>query len=111
RSFNTQFPGFATDVHGLVEEGDSVGGSRYYVDCVREAVDVGVAEAGVAAVKAGRPARRTGAKTAAAPGPVQKAPKARTAKAAQAAQTAEIAQTAAAPAAPKPAGKRARKTA
>ncbi|MEK8024890.1 arginine/lysine/ornithine decarboxylase [Pseudaquabacterium rugosum] len=112
RSFNTQFPGFATDVHGLVEEGDSVGGSRYYVDCVREAVDVGVADAaGVAAVKAGRPARRTGAKTAAASGPVQKAPKARTAKAAQTAQTAEMAQTAAAPAAPKSAGKRARKTA
>ena len=34
REFNARFPGFATDVHGLVEgEGDAEG--RYYVDCVR----------------------------------------------------------------------------
>ncbi len=35
REFNASFPGFHTDVHGLVEE--SVPGlpSRYYVDCVR----------------------------------------------------------------------------
>lgn len=36
RSFNTQFPGFETDIHGLViEEVD--GQKRYYVDCVRDA--------------------------------------------------------------------------
>ena len=35
RSFNARFPGFATDVHGLVED---QGGAeaRYYVDCVRQ---------------------------------------------------------------------------
>jgi len=33
REFNARFPGFHTDVHGLVsDEGD---GSRYFVDCVR----------------------------------------------------------------------------
>ncbi len=36
RSFNAAFPGFATDVHGLVEEVDEQGGRRYYVDCVRD---------------------------------------------------------------------------
>ena len=36
REFNAQFPGFDTDVHGLVEEEDGAGGERrYYVDCVR----------------------------------------------------------------------------
>jgi arginine/lysine/ornithine decarboxylase len=36
REFNAQFPGFDTDVHGLVEEEGSAGGDRrYYVDCVR----------------------------------------------------------------------------
>ena len=36
REFNAQFPGFDTDVHGLVEEDDGAGGERrYYVDCVR----------------------------------------------------------------------------
>ncbi len=35
REFNTQFPGFDTDVHGLVEEDDASGARRYYVDCVR----------------------------------------------------------------------------
>ena len=35
REFNTQFPGFDTDVHGLVEEDDAGGARRYYVDCVR----------------------------------------------------------------------------
>jgi arginine/lysine/ornithine decarboxylase len=35
REFNAQFPGFATDVHGLVEEEDTSGVRRYYVDCVR----------------------------------------------------------------------------
>jgi arginine decarboxylase len=33
REFNERFPGFETDVHGLVE--DVVDGrARYYVDCV-----------------------------------------------------------------------------
>lgn len=31
REFNATFPGFETDVHGLVKSGDG----RYYVDCVR----------------------------------------------------------------------------
>jgi len=36
REFNAAFPGFDTDVHGLVED-DSVGASRgYYVDCIAE---------------------------------------------------------------------------
>jgi arginine/lysine/ornithine decarboxylase len=37
REFNQRFPGFDTDVHGLVEDevaGPS-GSKRYYVDCVR----------------------------------------------------------------------------
>jgi hypothetical protein len=33
RDFNDRFPGFDTDIHGLVEE--EVGGRRrYFVDCV-----------------------------------------------------------------------------
>lgn len=36
REFNAAFPGFDTDVHGLVEEEDPSGVRRYYVDCVRE---------------------------------------------------------------------------
>ena len=36
RDFNDAFPGFATDVHGLVaEELPNKGGKRYYVDCVK----------------------------------------------------------------------------
>jgi arginine/lysine/ornithine decarboxylase len=35
RGFNEQFPGFATDVHGLVEEEGPGGARSYYVDCVR----------------------------------------------------------------------------
>ncbi len=36
RSFNAKFPGFATDVHGLVHEIDEeTGRGRYYVDCVK----------------------------------------------------------------------------
>ncbi len=35
RSFNRRFPGFYTDVHGLVVEAHSAG-DRYYVDCVRK---------------------------------------------------------------------------
>jgi len=34
RSFNQQFPGFDTDIHGLVEENDG-GKLRYFIDCVR----------------------------------------------------------------------------
>jgi arginine decarboxylase len=34
RDFNARFPGFETDIHGLVE--DEVDGElRYFVDCVR----------------------------------------------------------------------------
>jgi len=36
RTFNEKFPGFETDIHGLVEE-EADGRSRYYVDCVRQA--------------------------------------------------------------------------
>ena len=37
RDFNAAFPGFDTDVHGLVEDDDSAPGQRRYgVDCVRE---------------------------------------------------------------------------
>ncbi len=35
RMFNEKFPGFDTDIHGLVEEGGN-GKRRYYVDCVRQ---------------------------------------------------------------------------
>jgi len=34
RSFNERFPGFDTDVHGLVVEKDR-DGARYFVDCVK----------------------------------------------------------------------------
>ena len=34
RAFNDKFPGFETDIHGLVKEGVN-GHVRYYVDCVR----------------------------------------------------------------------------
>jgi len=34
RQFNAAFPGFDTDVHGLVEEELTGGAKRYYVDCV-----------------------------------------------------------------------------
>ncbi|MBL0726703.1 arginine/lysine/ornithine decarboxylase [Piscinibacter sp. HJYY11] len=36
REFNAQFPGFDTDVHGLVEEDGDSGTHSYYVDCVRD---------------------------------------------------------------------------
>lgn len=37
RSFNAKFPGFATDVHGLVHEiDDETGRGTYYVDCVKQ---------------------------------------------------------------------------
>ncbi|MBX9812667.1 MAG: aminotransferase class I/II-fold pyridoxal phosphate-dependent enzyme, partial [Burkholderiales bacterium] len=35
RSFNQQFPGFETDIHGLAVEKDN-GGRRYFVDCVAQ---------------------------------------------------------------------------
>ena len=35
RDFNLRFPGFATDVHGLVTETDESGNKRYFVDCVK----------------------------------------------------------------------------
>jgi arginine/lysine/ornithine decarboxylase len=35
REFNQAFPGFDTDVHGLMAEGMGVTAGRYYVDCVR----------------------------------------------------------------------------
>ena len=35
RDFNEKFPGFETDIHGLVEEPDGPS-MRYFVDCVRQ---------------------------------------------------------------------------
>jgi ornithine decarboxylase/lysine decarboxylase/arginine decarboxylase len=35
RQFNAAFPGFATDVHGLVAEEGPGGSTHYFVDCVR----------------------------------------------------------------------------
>ena len=35
REFNALCPGFETDIHGLVEETDDNGKTRYYADCVR----------------------------------------------------------------------------
>jgi ornithine decarboxylase/lysine decarboxylase/arginine decarboxylase len=35
KAFNLRFPGFATDVHGLVGEEQPDGTTRYYVDCVK----------------------------------------------------------------------------
>jgi arginine decarboxylase len=34
RAFNEQFPGFETDIHGLVKGRTEDGRVRYYVDCV-----------------------------------------------------------------------------
>lgn len=36
RSFNEKFPGFDTDVHGLVEQDGDDGSHGYFVDCVRD---------------------------------------------------------------------------
>jgi arginine decarboxylase len=36
REFNERFPGFDTDVHGLVTEEDGLGRKHYFVDCVRD---------------------------------------------------------------------------
>jgi arginine/lysine/ornithine decarboxylase len=38
--FNQAFPGFATDVHGLVAETGEDGKTRYYVDCVAKDASV-----------------------------------------------------------------------
>ena len=35
REFNRKFPGFETDIHGLVEEPVD-GVMQYYIDCVRQ---------------------------------------------------------------------------
>ncbi|MSQ52536.1 MAG: lysine decarboxylase [Betaproteobacteria bacterium] len=36
RSFNDKFPGFETDIHGLVKEKSKNGASHMFVDCVRQ---------------------------------------------------------------------------
>jgi arginine/lysine/ornithine decarboxylase len=36
RAFNAKFPGFDTDVHGLVEHDSGEGSRTYHVDCVKE---------------------------------------------------------------------------
>jgi arginine decarboxylase len=36
REFNQTFPGFETDIHGLVSEKMPDGSKRYYVDCVAQ---------------------------------------------------------------------------
>jgi len=36
RGFDTKFPGFETDIHGLRFEPKDGGGRRYLVDCVAE---------------------------------------------------------------------------
>jgi len=53
RSFNAQFPGFDTDIHGLVEEEEN-GKLRYFMDCVR-ARDAGSSRAGAHALVHARP--------------------------------------------------------
>ncbi|MRR50932.1 MAG: lysine decarboxylase [Rhodocyclaceae bacterium] len=35
RDFNARFPGFETDIHGLVDEVQADGSVRYYLDCVK----------------------------------------------------------------------------
>lgn len=39
REFNARFPGFETDIHGLVDEREADGVVRYYVDCIPEGGD------------------------------------------------------------------------
>lgn len=36
RAFNSQCPGFETDIHGLVSEVGADGVMRYYADCARD---------------------------------------------------------------------------
>ncbi len=50
REFNRKFPGFATDIHGLVEE-ETESGPRFYVDCVRQSGVTALSMATVAGVK------------------------------------------------------------
>jgi arginine/lysine/ornithine decarboxylase len=38
REFNTQCPGFESDIHGLVEEKDAQGVTHYFADCVKAGV-------------------------------------------------------------------------
>ncbi|MBT9608849.1 MAG: arginine/lysine/ornithine decarboxylase [Aquabacterium sp.] len=40
QTFSAAFPGFATDVHGLVAEDLAGGGKRYYVDCVKAGAEI-----------------------------------------------------------------------
>jgi len=35
--FNAAFPGFDTDVHGLVEDDGEGAARKYFVDCVKQA--------------------------------------------------------------------------
>ena len=35
REFSTECPGFETDIHGLVEQVDVNGNTRFYADCIR----------------------------------------------------------------------------
>jgi arginine decarboxylase len=35
REFNAQCPGFETDIHGVVEQVDADGVTRYFADCVQ----------------------------------------------------------------------------
>ena len=49
REFNRKFPGFATDIHGLVEE-ETENGPRFFVDCVRN--NEGTAPSSASAVTA-----------------------------------------------------------
>jgi hypothetical protein len=58
RKFNAQFPGFDTDIHGLVAEPDGPAGPvRYFMDCVRQkrpsadAVDLSISGATVKEVE------------------------------------------------------------
>ena len=60
REFNAAFPGFDTDVHGLVEDDAPGAARRYYVDCVR------LDEAAVAVMSKAKPPSKPRAKVAAA---------------------------------------------
>jgi arginine/lysine/ornithine decarboxylase len=59
REFNTECPGFETDIHGLVGRIDETSGKkRYYADCVRAEPPVVAAAASVKpAAKSSRPRR------------------------------------------------------
>jgi arginine decarboxylase len=35
RDFNTRFPGFETDIHGLVKQRADGSGVEYFLDCVK----------------------------------------------------------------------------